>query len=312
MKKYLPLVLCGMSLLGCNQIPSEMQMIKKENVFAPRYFNLEDAVEANKLLIDFPDKIPGAKSVNKYLIPEAKYCIVHIKQWHLREDLNMKEGHIKWIKNIQDNVYNALSFMAENCNVKEVYSEGVTPDFEGMVNLCAKMHYRLNNSEINPDFIKDIPSKASDLEEIKRESPNVYECYMDLEKKIKYDAVYRLASEGKLKILSSEDYYTIKKAEEIDSKARGLGSYRWIFDKKNIIDTILENREDVFLDIASKQENPLAVVVYGAGHAWGGKKSCGKSYDFKGRNSIKDNIAEWNLKHPNKKFSLIEIEPLGL
>jgi hypothetical protein len=71
-----------------------------------------------------------------------------------------------------------------------------------------------------------------------------------------------------------------------------------------------EKREDAFLEIASNERDPLAVVVYGHWHAWGGKESFGKHYkrDF----SIRDNLAIWNSEHLDKKFSLIEITPIGV
>ncbi|GAG35634.1 unnamed protein product, partial [marine sediment metagenome] len=37
-----------------------------------------------------------------------------------------------------------------------------------------------------------------------------------------------------------------------------------------------------------------------------------KNYNLRGRVRSRDNIAEWNEKHPDEKFSLIEITPMSL
>jgi len=91
----------------------------------------------------------------------------------------------------------------------------------------------------------------------------------------------------------------------------GLGFFRWFIDREKNFNAIRENRENIFLNIASRQEEPLVVVVYGARHAWGGKRSCGKDYDRQD-GSICDNIEKWNSNNPHKKFSLIEIAPFGI
>ena len=89
-REYLAASLCSLTFFsGCQSIQpisNEMEIVKKaKNISAPRYFNLEEAVGANSLLINFPDEIPGAKSIEKYLVPEAKYCMVHIRQYHTGE-----------------------------------------------------------------------------------------------------------------------------------------------------------------------------------------------------------------------------------
>ena len=54
---------------------------------------------------------------------------------------------------------------------------------------------------------------------------------------------------------------------------------------------IFSDRENAALDIISKSQKPLNVLVYGGLHWFG------------------DNIHEWNQRNPNKKYSLIEITP---
>ncbi|MDD5191506.1 MAG: hypothetical protein PHH54_02550 [Candidatus Nanoarchaeia archaeon] len=311
MKKYLPLILCGLSLIGCRSTQSDSQMIKRDNIVIPISFSLEEAVGANKLLLDFPNTIPGAESVDKYLIPDAKYCFVHVRQAHLNGNPKYtKKEHLEWIEKVQNNIYDILSSMIKNQGVKEIYDEGLPIFFQNGENLYAKIHYRLNNTEIDPNFIKDAPSKIFDLNEIKKENLVFYEGYLEFEEKMKYNAINRLASEGKIKILAAENYDLLKKADAMDKKTKGFGFYRKFFEKEKLANCILEDREDYFLKTAGEQKNPLIVVVYGGRHAFGGKGSCSGSYD--NRDSIKDNIGEWNLKNPENKFSLIEITPYGL
>lgn len=296
-RKHLLIGLCNLAFFaGCRSIPNEMQIVRKsKNIFAPRYFNLEEAVGANKLLINFPDKIPGAKSIDKYLIPEAKYCLVHIRQAHLTKRQSKKE--LKEVKEVQNNIYAILLHLVENYKIDRVYDEGLTPDFAKIKNLCAGVGHMLNR----------------DFEKLKEESQSLYENCSEFQNHIEYDAVYRIASEiGKLEIAAADDSNALKEAEYMYNRLKGMGFFRWFTERKRSFNAIHENREDKFLEMASEQEEPILTVIYGADHAWGGKASCGELYKNWGRESICDNIAKWNFDNPDKKFSLIEIAPFGI
>ncbi|GEM_PF-5955094 len=106
---------------------------------------------------------------------------------------------------------------------------------------------------------------------------------------------------GSLK-LSLENKITPKAADTIEAMmdwARHQNSNFYTFD----------NREDILLQIITDDNESSVPVVYGGAHAFGGKKSCGNEYDLENVVSEKDNIQEWNTKHPNNKFCLIEITP---
>ena len=62
MKKYLPLILCGLSLLGCQEKNRNLTINNYINSSNNNFINLEERTEADNTLINFPDKIPGAKS----------------------------------------------------------------------------------------------------------------------------------------------------------------------------------------------------------------------------------------------------------
>lgn len=274
--------LCGLVLGGCSSISFENQLVKKErtNFVSPIDFNLENLTEANKLLVNFPDKIPRAESINKYLTPGAKYCMAHIRQTHLIENASKKD--LKEIKKVQDNIYEIISYLVENYRISKVYCEGLTYSDAIIKNTCAKLSF--NNSQV----------------------------YLFFKDRIEYDAVYRFASKtDKLEIAGAETSKRLTESKYMRDRLKGFGFFKWFTERKKILDSIFEKREDVFLDIASKQENPMVIIIYGARHDWGGEISCGKNYKKKGP-SICDNIAKWNSNNPNKKFSLIEVAPFGL
>ena len=279
LKKYLITGLCSLILAGCSSssIPYENQMIKKGKVFAPRYFNLEEAVGVNKVLISFPKKILGTKSIKKYLTPEAKYCMIHIRQKHLPRE-NPSKGDFKVVKRVHDNIYLTLSHIVENYGVRKVYDEGVTMAAASIKDLCARTNYL-----------------GEDPNDLEKRNPKFYEIYSLFQKEIEYDAIFRFASRTKkIRIMGAEDYETFAEAEKAYYRLKGLGAFRWITERKKSSDAIHKNREDVVLKKIASQDSSLAIVVYGSGHTW------------------KDNIREWNFDNPDKKFSLIEISPFGL
>lgn len=319
-RDFLKWILGGVSssiLSGCQSVPYEMQMVKKPgtNVVAPRYFNLEDVVEANQLLIDFPDVISRAKSIDKYLTPGAKYLLVHVRDFHRTKD-SVDEEPIA-TKEIQNNVYSILSHLMQNYGVDKVYCEGITPEAVSIWNLSARLNFISNNPDDkqildDPKFKKWIPFGAVDLDKFRKENPELYKDHLYLQKWIEYGAVYRLASEtGKLEILAAEEADALAHAQDMYNRL-DLGFSKWFEERYESLNAIAENRENIFLNIGSNQESPLIVVVWGASHAWGGKLSCGKTYVSEERASICDNIAKWNSKNPDKKFSLIEITPYGI
>ena len=76
------------------------------------------------------------------------------------------------------------------------------------------------------------------------------------------------------------------------------------------IPEILDDREDVVLQRAAEMRSPTVVVVFGAGHRFGGTLSCGDGYPLDGK-SYRDDAAVWNAEHPVEMFSLLEITPKG-
>jgi len=114
----------------------------------------------------------------------------------------------------------------------------------------------------------------------------------------KYEATGKLFVEGKINIKGTE----LLNDNELAKIIRYL-------TKRKAGREALDDREDSVLELIVKNKDTRAVVVFGAKHAWGGKQSFGDVYSLEGRESYKDNIYEWNLKNPDKKFSLIEVIP---
>ena len=95
-----------------------------------------------------------------------------------------------------------------------------------------------------------------------------------------------LSENGKINVLSAETMEDNFAAQDaFRSYKKGLITLeardRLVFDA----------REDVALDIISKNPNQMNVMVYGGAH------------------KFEDNIHEWNQRNPDKKYSLIEVTP---
>ncbi len=247
---------------------------------SPHTFNelrLEERLSpANKELLDFPTKLPGAREVKKYMTPGAKYVLTHVRDHHDVDEALRTSKRTRQYIDVQNDIYSSLNYLVENQGLTEVYLEGLDPKDE-------RLQY-LNIKTGEEDIIP---------------------------------ASNRLAYLGKLKIKGCEsnelNHIGIDAQERIEKGENIDPGVAW--------DAIFEDREDFALKTISesldKLGRPLAVMVYGCNHAWGGYESCGKEYFemaevAKERSTVKDNIHEWNKLHPDKKFSLIEVTPESL
>ncbi len=291
----------------------------KENIVAPRGYNITYPNEMDSFLLNFPTEIPRASKVDRYLTPGAKYCLVHIRQAHLVEDTPDKFK--KQVEDVQEDIYQILAYLIQHNDLNQVYLEGGTRQvWTDSLNMLIDM-----TREFNTDYreekrkVSELETKIKDIQggklipqELSDRWPNIMNRYLcDLREELnqrkyylkflkevkengeeqfkdvcKYDAAIKAAIEHGIKIMAAEDGLT-------DNRDN------------------LEQREEVLLQIIARQNNPLAVCIYGGAHAWGGNRSFGKPYSLVGRSSLKDNIAEWNIKYPEKKFSLIEIIPMS-
>jgi hypothetical protein len=298
--------------IGCTsyQVNCEGEMIRRKNaIVAPADFDLDGKItKANKALIEFPNAeqinkeigVDAVRSVDKYLIPGAKFLLIHGRQAHLRSGIS-KETREEVMK-VQTEIYLSSDYLRRNKRVKlrRAHDEGITSEiwadvFIGFLR-AVNNTYRDYADELQRDIRKiehklivNPEESLTELLEEKRRKLKVMQ--QSEEETVLYGALLKLGAEKKLKILPSE-------------KRRKPYKHLKLKDK---IHTVLDLREDAFLEIAAGQKHCLVYVIFGGTHAWGGKTSCGKEYDLSGRLSEKDNLAVWNAANSDKKFSLIEL-----
>jgi len=311
-------LLAGVALYfsaGCGplyQTSLESEMVRrKNNIVAPEDFDLDGRItKANRLLMRFPTVeqinqgvgIDVVKSVNKYLIPGASKLMVHGRQEHFVENLS-EEGK-KEVMAVQKEVYISSDYFRKNRHVRlrRAHNEGITSEYWAgeIISLWRFIDglYRDAANDLKTDIKKlerklmVSPSAERDLIKILEEKRRKLGRMQQNEgESFLYGAILKLGAEGKLRILPAEK----PRRKEAD------------LSKEEALYAITDGHENTFLEIASKQRGYIVYVVFGGGHAWGGKTSCGADYDLSGRISREDNIANWNAKHPDKKFSLIEI-----
>ena len=268
--------------------------------------------EANQYLENFPLKIPGASEVRKYKSPRAQHCLVHILQTHRIDDELIRKAFpeftdeqlkaaINFAKQYDDNtikvqrdIYTILSYLIDNKSLSSVYNESLISEH---ALLLQREIDELRNNVAHLDSLRD--KWKHDNREIQENIQKAYDLYYSLLDRLGLDSsVWRLQAEGRLKV---------KYAETIEANKSAINSLHLNNDIGILM--INDKREDTLLQIIAGNKDRFAVTVYGAGHAWGGKQSCGDSYILEERRSVKDNIYEWNIKNPDKKFSLIEIVP---
>lgn len=261
------------ALVSCSSI--EPRQEPTSSIYYQKDFNISNITKANRLLMDFPERIPGAKKIDKYPIPGARYCLVHLRQHHLGEG-NISRKERKQVIKDQEHVYSILSYLIDNHGLDSVYDEYFSKENVGEDGVPSEITTLMLNMKLN--------GKNTDAY---KDAKYVLDATMN------YGATERLAIEGRLKIKPAETAAGYHLLPELGEKEE------------------MDGREDIAFELLSKEQGPLFVVVYGAGHAWGGKESCGPDYSLELRVSYKDNLTEWNKKHPDKKFSLIEIAPYG-
>lgn len=133
------------------------------NAVAPRSFDAGSASEANRLLLDFPDTIPGAREVKKYVTPGAEYTLVHIRQQHTVEGAQSEKTGA-----IQADIYETLAYLIEAERIGHIYMEGLQKEDEDNFNRYFK-NPRFGETTIKisiRELIKTSFAKDSNLSDI--------------------------------------------------------------------------------------------------------------------------------------------------
>lgn len=251
---------------------------------------------ANDYLRNFPERIVGAKEIKKYETLNARFCLVHIQQVHFSDDNELNSSILGKVVRIQTNIYHIVNSLKEKGFLKKFYSEGLT---SGSVPVYREFVDEIASKGFRTVFISDASFRlAADGMDFEG-AENKYEWDNAKSEILKWDREIQELAQSK------------KGREEILRKSPSLKVRRLTTDGQ-LIEKIIDGREDGVLRVAARNCDRNAIVIYGAAHAWGGKYSCGEKYDMDKRLSNRDNIAVWNARWPNSKFSLIEIKPMGL
>lgn len=285
------------------------QYEKRGDLYVPHGFELkyEEMSKANQLLDHFPEKLKGAERIDKYLVKDADYVLVHVRQRHFREGFN--EAEINKMILVQENIEKILfelierKVLGDSSSLFKIYNEGVGENsmrqYDSNIQEMICLGKILN--------AKDNDKLSGNLREGLKERFNELIRYFAFCQSS--NAVLRLYNQGLVEVLMTENPQT----EEIYSKLREQWIKTGKFPKKGKR-ILVEDREDYLLRIISKETYLLSIVVLGGTHAFGGRKSFGDIYSLRERRSYKDNLFYWNNNPKNKdsKFSLIEITPKRL
>ena len=294
---------------------------------------------------DFPEKIRGASRIDKYWTEGARHILVHIRQAHTSsapamyfeakrqnpdytdEELMKKvEEFRKDVHEFQFNIVTIYADLMRRYSLRFIYPEGLSVDgalFERRVLDILRDREDGNVLEDVERSIEALERELKDEGAIRRRfsDPRQTEGYKtflrankedlerqrpDLERRVEIEnSVLQLwegmGAAGKVAFIDDVDLRPIEERPiDISELPDMLADF-----------SIFDGREDFALQKLAEYGDPISLVQFGGAHAWGGKESCGDGYSLKGRPSSKDNIAEWNKQHPDKKFALIEILPEG-
>lgn len=227
---------------GCKDKVTHDQ-IKPEKEVVSTYTGLVSKLtKANQELRNLPNELYGAKKVEKYEVPNAKHCLVHIKQTHFKEqDLNKhKEEFRDFAEKKYKSSYNEINNTQENIayilgelkarGSSEIFSEGcITPISKE--DLRAHYNQRINYL-VNSGFYKD---------EFENKD---FEKFMHIP-----GADLHLGMNGIIKILQTE-------SEKILSQAHNAENHNEYHNP----------REDYVLETVAKSDKYFAPLIFGKGH----------------------------------------------
>ncbi len=332
MKVIVSLFISFLLVFSITSISHSDEFVLRDDIsaVAPSSFTVEDATMANKLLIDFPNEIPGAAYVDKYITKGAKYCLVHIRQIHLVDGLSEEEK--KEVEIVQSDIFKILEYLILNHGLESVYGEGMDPKNAPYANLVYSIE---SFEESYYDFLKN------DILNIKRQIASTEKVIANAYVRNELDGISQLEKSLELlKVQLGEESKELEDMTMSQSESEKYNAIQTIVKKYNIQyfgadieqvskeafearkdqsvsqemvrHLVFDVREDVVLWIVSMKKDPLSVVIYGGGHTWGGRESFGELFPINERHfniSAQDNIAVWNRMHLDERFSLIEITP---
>ena len=253
--------------------------------------------------------------------PGAKRLLVHVDQQHFDDvgpvdhtrpraakELERRRAAYADTNRIQCFNHDVLDAITRATRTETVMVESVVEP--ALENIAKEYNLILNILTRNEYIDAPIPlGKISTYADIWKELPSrypasspewpTYACIPS--------PAFLLALQGRITIAPSTTRETENKAYAARAQEDAKKNPRRGIDRVEVLD----DREDVVLQLATQVPAPVSIVVYGAGHAFAGKRTCGEAYTDS-RISFRDNIAQWNVQHPEEKFSFLEITVNGL
>ena len=286
-----------------------------------------DTIPVGEFLQKLPAALKGAATVERVIEPEdAKHYLVHIRQIH---DLNRTNGELlkgldndeeqhRGLVQSQTDIHLILLHLRTLFGPLSVYKEGYIAGEEKSIAESNDSYRQLKKSmqKARQELTsRTTPSSAAVSltidKELLRESDleGLAAGYLNRRGVVGIRGAESRALQDRLGVYFKAQREFLDIAQEYEEEDRKKGADR---DQKKIdalLDKALEagrkfqtvnkeaesvrmdGRENALLEI-TKNVN-VAVTVFGAAHDW------------------KDNIEEWNKKHPNDKYGLIVVTPGG-
>jgi hypothetical protein len=270
---------------------------------------LGDDTDADRAYKKLSIAIPGIARREYFPQQNASCCLVHIEQVHAPLEVSLTQALT--IYKVHSHICSSLSYLQDTCGITGVYDEGLTaaslppyrrllalgrafkevydnPTAEGMQRLrtlrLLDLQHTLEELKTQDEVPENIKNTDYLVKEIQFLQSGPSTSLVGHFAKIKpiilaqLGAVGRMAVDGKLEARISED--------DRASRRRLQQTYGGAANDQ-------QETEDHLLWLIAKQQEPLAVTVFGGGHC------------------LRDNVIRWNAQHRDS-FSLIELQPHGL
>ena len=249
--------------------------------------------KAERAMTAFPDTLPGAAKVEKYPVQNAQKVLVHVRNihdgWYGHGRLPTNHAAHPYMCQTQEEIYQILTNLVSTMKINTLYSEGQVGDNFAEDALADERTLVRDREK------KDLESYASD--------------------RYRTDVVGRIILTKEVHTRGTESPQALQRGYDVAAEDNiTLGKF---------VKYVVDGREDGVLERLSEHQDPLAVLVYGGGHCFGGTMTCGPNYRKEMSQSNdplerviyavnKDNIAAWNALHPKNKVALIEVIPQSL
>ncbi|GEM_PF-2909531 len=252
----------------------------------------------------FPWQVGSAIVHKQVEVQQPAYCIIHVRQIHEIPNMSTKEE--AEIESVQDSIYNILKELIEKTNCHTVYMEGATEKRAQIIQLCIEKTRLLNERDsVRMDELYESSSVHHSLLEyaagtgfehkLKKDLDLILKELFMLQQQREYRSVFwtNFSAYNAAVRIAFEDSVVLQGAE-LEKEAIAAQENLKVAKKKRRWSEhflLMDNRENAFLHIMEKQQQPVLLTVYG------------KAHDFS------DNIHDWNRLHSSRKACLIQVTP---